>query len=959
MKKFVFVLFSLFSVSAFSQSEWVNPFVGTDGTGHTFPGATLPFGMVQAGPDTRIDGSWEGCSGYHYSDSVIYGFSQTHLSGTGCSDYGDIMLMPVLGKLENSSYSKFYASSFSHESEKASPGYYAVTLNRGKLRCEVSVSHRGAFYQFTSPVNDTLHLIFDFSHRDELLGSSFKMQESTAFSGFRKSKAWAKEQDVFFYAETNKSLPKPVLTAGENGTQLLRFSFPVKAGEQVQVKIGISGVDENGAEQNLKTEIPHFDFGKLRDEARKIWDKELSVIEVKGASEKEQMNFYTALYHTMIHPNVYSDVDGRYLGRDRIIHQGKGNYYTVFSLWDTFRALHPLHTLINRKRTADFIQTFLLQFKQGGRLPMWELWCNETDCMIGYHAVAVMADAHAKGIPMDIQLALEAAVSNATYKERGVPEYIKRGYLEIGDESESVAKTLEYAYDDWCIAVLAKAAGKPELEKAFLERAGSWIHLLDPETGLMRPRINGGWMNPFEPREVNNHYTEANAWQYSFFVPHDVPGLISSVGGGKRFEKLLDDLFSLPPATTGRIQPDITGLIGQYAHGNEPSHHMAYLYNYIGKPEKTASLVHRILDSLYFPTADGLPGNEDCGQMSAWYVFSALGFYPLTPGSDHYAIGFPIFEESSIKLENGKVFTVKAKGNNKGNYHLQSLHLNGKPLSRLWITHAEIMNGGELSFVFGNEASNSMIFEPFPKLIGSPVPVPAPAIKAPSAPFKEQIFVEVVPYHSGLTVWYTTDNSDPVTNGKVYAGSVPVNSKVRFRAVCRDAAGNVSRETQADFIPFPHPERSVILKSVYNPQYNAGGADGLIDGIRGPIDWRKGNWQGYQATDFEAVLDLGSSQSIKRVEIGFLQDLRSWILMPKAVRIEIYDEQMKLLKSLRQPVKVDDVNEGSFIEDIRFSLDEKSARYVKVFAENYGNLPPGHPGAGNPAFIFTDEIIVE
>jgi predicted alpha-1,2-mannosidase len=955
MRNYLFLAGLLTSfVGAKAQAEFVNPFIGTGSTGHTFPGAVAPFGMVQAGPDTRIDGSWEGCSGYHYSDSIIYGFSHTHLSGTGCSDYGDVMFMPFQGKLPEKITPSAYAAAFSHKNEKAEPGYYSVILDDRQIRCEVTVTERVALHKITPSKGDSLHLIFDLKHRDELLEGFIKQINPYELSGMRRSKAWARDQSVYFHLTAEK--PFSVKAVG-NKSDVFVLSFAVQPDEPVLFKVALSGTDSDGAQKN-REEIARFDFEKTRKETREKWNRELSKIQVAGGGEKEKTNFYTALYHTMIHPSLFSDTDGRYRGRDGEIHRTDGETYTVFSLWDTFRALHPLHHIINRKRSSHFIQSMLNQYREGGRLPMWELWCNETDCMIGYHAVAVLADALTKGIPLDSALALEAAVANANLNNWSIRTYAEKGYLEVGDEPESVAKTLEYAYDDWCIALLAKAVKNTAIKDAFLKRAGSWIHLSDPETGWMRPRVNGGRLSPFDPREVNNHYTEANALQYSFFVPQDIYGLIKTVGGKGRFENLLDQLFSYDSRTTGRTQVDITGLIGQYAHGNEPSHHMAYLYNYTDNPHKTARYIHTILDSLYQPVPKGLPGNEDCGQMSAWYVFSAMGIYPATPGSPYYHISFPIFEHSDVLLENRKIFRITAKGNTKGQYHLVQAVLNGKEIQRTYITHDEIMQGGTLELTYSSEASENVL-ESAPAYFSPPLPIAAPEIRASQKPFKDSLRIEIIPSGENQQVRYNADGSDPKIKGIMYTAPFFIKEKTRIRALSIHADGGNSAESAAEFRPFPHPERSVTLFSSFNRQYTAGGPDGLIDGIRGDENWRKGHWQGYQNTDFHAELDLGIPQFIRQISVGFLQDFRSWILMPKKVRFTWMDEQRKILGIREINISVDDKSEDVVIKEIAASLHAEQVRYVKIEAENYGLLPAWHPGAGNPAFIFTDEIRAE
>lgn len=968
MRISVFVIFLGFTIPIFSQSEWVNPFIGTGGTGHTFPAACYPFGMVQVGPDTRVDGSWEGCSGYHYDDKTIYGFSHTHLSGTGCSDYGDVMLMPYMGTVPQQLEKAFYKSTFSHTNEKAEPGFYSVKLDNGIL-CEMSAAEHSALhkYTFADVKNGQAHIVLDLTHRDKLLGSEVKRKGPNALIGFRSSEAWARNQTAYFYLESDKNITNISYLKSEDKIACVIITFDLKNENSVSLKVGISGVDVNGAENNALAELPDFNITNLRTATKAAWDKELSKINITTNSTTDKTNFYTAFYHTMIHPNVFSDVDGRYRGHDDKIHQTTGKYYTVFSLWDTFRALHPLHMLINRKRSEDFVSTFLWQYQQGGRLPMWELWCNETDCMIGYHAVPVLADALAKGIPMDKKLALEAAVSNANFQKYSIPTYATKGYLEIGDENESVAKTLEYAYDDWCVAQLARANGDTATENLFLKRSMAWMNMLDNQTGLMRPRINGGWLTPFDPREVNNHYTEANAWQYSFFVLHDIPTLLKALGE-KRFETLLDSMFNAPSQTTGREQADITGLIGQYAHGNEPSHHMIYLYNYLGRHHKTAKLAQHILKDLYKPAPDGLPGNEDCGQMSAWYIFSSLGFYPVTPGSNSYMIGFPIFEQSSIKLENGEVFSVKARGNSQGNHYIEKLELNGKKLDRFWLTHDEIMGGGELFIQFSDKPPFENIAvtnNPFPVAKINDF-VAAPEIRSSQTVFKKETDVLIQynfledRYNCYSQVWYTLDGTDPRTGNRLlYQQPIKINRETVIRAVSITCDNKVSKEATAHFIPFPHPERKIKINSTYNKQYSAGGDEGLIDGVRGAVNWRKGNWQGYQNTDFSAEVDLGKKTDVHFVEVGFLQDFRAWIALPRSVTVEYLNENRTVVQKTEMQIPVQDKEENTFIYPFKVKENITNVRYVRITAVNYGALPSWHPGAGSPAFIFTDEIIVE
>ena len=671
--------------SSNNLSEYVNPFVGTGGHGHTFPGAASPFGMVQLSPDTRIDDSWDGCGGYHYDDSFIYGFSHTHLNGTGVSDYGDILLMPTMG--EPSFDNKIYASTFSHANEKASAGFYSVKLDKHNIDVRLTTSTRVGFHEYTFNNAGQANIILDLNHRDKLLYGEVRIVNPTTIEILRRSEAWARDQYVYARIEFNVPL-KVNLVKEKNkentklegifkGTELaLSFYKQVKKGEKILVKVSLSPTSYEGAKLN-SSEIKHWDFEKVKQDAETLWNKELSKIEVTSDDKDKLVIFYTALYHTMMQPNIAQDIDGKYRGRDNQIHTAEGfDYYTVFSLWDTFRGAHPLYTLIDKKRTSDFINTFIKQYEQGGRLPVWELASNETDCMIGYHSVSVIADAMAKGITgFDYEKAFEASKASAMRDVLGLEAYKKNGFISMDDEHESVSKTLEYAYDDWCIAQMAQILNKKEDYQYFMKRSQNWKNIFDWETSFMRPKKNGGWDKPFDPREVNNNFTEGNSWQYSFFVPQDISGMIQAYGGPEKFEAKLDALFNAESKTTGREQVDVTGLIGQYAHGNEPSHHMAYLYNFVNKPYKTQEKVRQILTELYKNDPDGVSGNEDCGQMSAWYVLSAMGFYPVTPASNDYIIGKPLFKKATIHLENGKQFVISAKNLSDKNIYIESVEV--------------------------------------------------------------------------------------------------------------------------------------------------------------------------------------------------------------------------------------------------------------------------------------------
>ena len=710
MKSIIFscLLFTAFAVSAQSPdyTQYADPFVGTGDHGHTFPGPSAPFGMVQLSPDTRLKG-WDGCSGYHYSDKIIYGFTHTHLSGTGCSDYGDVLLMPTIGKPEFDN--KKYSSPFSHANEKASPGYYSVFLDKPKVKVELAVTKRTGLHKYTFPKSSQSNIILDLTHRDRAKQGEINITSDNEITGFRLSTAWANNQYVYFVIKFSKPFKKSgIIRAGamalnakhDTGALLKAFvTFETTEGEVIYAKVGISAVSIDGARKNLDAEQPGWDFDKTVSDTKAAWNKELGKIEIESKDKSIMRTFYSALYHCMIPPNLYQDVDGKYRGRDLQIHETKDfNYYTVFSLWDTYRAEHPLLTLIDKKRTSDFVKTFLTQYDQGGLLPVWELSSCETNCMIGYHCVPVITEAYMKGVTdFDTDKALAAMKKSAMEDRNGLDDYKKFGYIKMMDCRENVSRTLEYAYDDWCIAMFAKKLGKIDDYNYFIKRAQNYKNLFDPSTGFMRPKQES-FVSPFDPAEVSHNYTEANAWQYSFYVPQDLNGEIKLMGGKDKLGLMLDSLFNTSSKLKGHKQSDISGMIGQYAHGNEPSHHLIYEYDYVGQPWKGQSMVRRVMNELYADKPAGLSGNEDCGQMSAWYVLSALGIYEVCPGGDQYAIGSPVVDKAVIHFENNSTFTIRANNNAKENVYISSANLNSTPYNKSYITYADIMKGGTLEF---------------------------------------------------------------------------------------------------------------------------------------------------------------------------------------------------------------------------------------------------------------------
>ncbi len=973
----------VFSALAKSQStnytRYVNPFIGTGGHGHTYPGATMPHGMVQLSPDTRLEG-WDGCSGYHYSDSFIYGFSHTHLSGTGVSDYGDILLMPMQGQV--SPDQKIYGSAFSHNKESASPGYYEVFLEDDGILASLTVTPRVGFHKYLYAKDENQYLVLDLKHRDEVLRSSIRIEDSVTVTGMRLSKSWATRQYVFFVMKfsspitnygiwENDQLIGNNLQAVEESKNLKAFfSFELGGAKELQVKLAISPVSVEGAKKNLMAELPGWDFNAAKAEASRVWNEELGRIDVKDTDVIKLTNFYTALYHTAIVPNINMDVDRKYRGMDDKIHTAEDfDYYSVFSLWDTYRAAHPLYTIIDQKRTLDYIKTFLAHYRQGGRLPVWELASCETDCMIGYHSIPVIVDAYMKGIrDFDANLALEAMKISANWNHLGLPAYISNGVIAVEDEHESVSKTLEYAYDDWCIAIFARELGKLDDYNVYMQRAQYYRNLYDKKTGFMRPRKNGGWLSPFEPREVNNHFTEANSWQYSFYMPHDINGYMRMIGGPKKLESKLDALFSAPAQTTGRDQSDITGLIGQYAHGNEPSHHVIYLYNFAGAPQKTQSLARKVMREMYHNAPDGLIGNEDCGQMSAWYVMSALGFYPVTPGSDHYVIGSPLFNLAEINLEDGRSFVVNAPGAaTNGNDYVQNILISTTKSLRPtnwpngYLRHSDIIGGGLVTMMMGNKPSNAL--KNMPKLdIAADNPdlaiVQNPVIHGGDISFKNVKTVRVEAPTKGSKVYITTDGTTPSASSIRYRKPIRVDRSMTLKAVAIDQNGKFSKVSTAVYQKMEH-DWSVALATAYEPQYDAGGPDGLIDGIRGSVNWRMGNWQGYQKTDMDVRIDLKKISTVSAVTAGFLQDTRSWIVLPKEVVISVSADgvQFKNVAVIAPTIPVQDLVPQVWNLEAKF--DKEQARFIRIEAKQFGELPSWHEGAGGDTHIFIDEVNIK
>ena len=736
-------------------TQYVNPLIGTSKMGHVFPGATAPFGMVQLSPQTNFelmydkDGSYnpetyEYCAGYQYRDSIIIGFAHTNFSGTGHADLGDLLIMPTVGKmvlepLKTQNGQKGFYSTFSHEKEKASPGYYQVELDSYGIKAELTASERVGFHQYTFPASNDAHIILDmvynvYHHDNKNVWTFMRVENDSLVTGYRQTKGWARTKKVFFamkfskpfksyghkkynketydgfYRRFDQSNNFPEM-AGKDIRAF--FNFDTKDGEKINIKFALSAVSTNGALKNLDTEIPHWDFNKTLQETKQKWNKELSKIEIKTFTEDHKTTFYTALYHTNLTPILYEDVDGNYRGLDQNIYNSKGfTNYTIFSLWDTYRALHPLLNITQPQRNNDMIKSMLAHHDQSvhGMLPIWSHYANENWCMIGYHATSVIADAMIKNIgDFDHQRALQASVNTAsvTYFD-GLGDYMDYKYVPDDKSHSSVSKTLEYAYNDWCIFQMAQKVGNKKLEERFNNRSKYYSNVYDSKIGFMRPKLsNGKFRKDFDPMDTHGQgFIEGNAWNYGLYVPQNINGMINMMGGKERFSQHLDSLFTMNIDEKYIAKhEDITrdGIIGNYVHGNEPGHHIPYLYNWTGHPKKTQERVRMIMNTMYGPTVEGLCGNDDAGQMSAWYIFSSLGFYPVTPGSLNYALGSPLIKEAVIHLENGEDLSIIANNQSKENIYVKSVTVNGITIKENLISHTDIENGGTLIFEMTNK----------------------------------------------------------------------------------------------------------------------------------------------------------------------------------------------------------------------------------------------------------------
>lgn len=797
-------------VTSLEPVEYVDPFIGTDYHGHTYPGATTPYGAVQLSPDTRRK-DWDGCSGYHYSDSTLMGFSHTHLSGTGCMDLADVLFRPTTREINLSVDKLTYPpAAFSHSDEKAEPGYYRVNLADEQILAELTATTYAGMHRYTYPKGKPSRLIIDLAHSldDEIIyETSLEQTAGNEITGMRCTRGWVDNQQVYFVAQFSKPFQKvSVLNAqtadrmpGKGAQALLEFD--TADGKPVVAKVGLSIVSTTNAKENLLHDVPDFDFDKIQLSAKQNWNAELSAFQVESDHPDDLKTFYTALYHTLVVPNLTSDVNGSYRRNNQQIGRlgAREKRYSTLSIWDTFRAWHPLITLTDTTLVRNLVNTFLDMYDATGELPIWPLSSGETRTMIGYHTASVIADAYVKGIRgFDAEKALEALIVSSEKNAKGADYYVRYGYIPSDLKSESVSCLLEYAYDDWCIAQLARELGKTDVYERFIRQSQNFNNVFDGQTRFFRSkRSDGHWDTPFNPFAIDHALTEATAWQYRYFVPHDVFGLAELFGGTDPFTQALDSLFTVTSEIEGH-QSDVTGLIGQYAHGNEPSHHIAYLYNYLGQPWKTQEMTRRLLKEMYQATPAGLSGNEDCGQMSAWYVLSSLGLYQVCPGTNQFNLTTPLFPKATIRLANGKQLTISANDPDQ-NLYIESVELNNEPILANYLTYEQLMKGGELRFRLAKMPNKQRGTDSEARPYSY---TKHPVASVPYAQTREKVAhgvkVTLNCATKGVQLYFTTDGTEPSTTSTLYQDPVvlPAGTQLKVRAFAANYRPSRTFETR-------------------------------------------------------------------------------------------------------------------------------------------------------------------
>ena len=832
---------SLFACNGTKDAvQYVNPFIGTDQVGHTYPGATVPFGMVQLSPDTRV-GDWSACSGYQYTDTMLYGFSHTHLSGTGGADLGDILFLPLSGKVDLEYMEKDKQIGMLKYGERATAGYYSVKLRNGILAELTATPHCGV-HRYTYPVGEK-SLLVNLRHelkKERNHSLELKQVSSMEIQGMRFADGWVNGQYIYFVARFSTPIRKmhgwcdgKLIYAEElKGSDVRAILEFEETSEPIEISVGISATGYEGARKNLNAEMPIPQFDNALMDAVNLWNKEMGRIDISGATEDEKTIFYTALYHTMLAPNLFSDVDHKYRGMDGKIHQAEAPHYATFSLWDTYRAVHPLYTLLYPDFNADMMNSLVEKGEQFGFLPKWELWGGETDCMIGFHAISVLAEAIVKDLGgFDYEKAYQLCKKSYESGRDQFPLYEKYGYVPCNETGrKSVSKTVEYAYNDWCMAQIAQKLGHKEDYEFYLKRSENYRNLFDGETGFFRGRENKGRFMPgFEGNYMDNNFTEATPWQYRHYVPHDIKGLSNLLGGRDSLAASLDALFEADTAILGKRLPDVTGRLGQYAHGNEPSHGTTFLYAYTNEPWKTSALTKKILSCFYLNTPDGLCGNDDCGQMSAWYVFAAIGMYPMCPASGEFILTAPEFRKTTINLANGKKFVIRVDGNREDLY-IDKIELNGEEIDRNYITYAEIMAGGDLVFSLTDKPNKQrgIAEESLPYSLTKTTKASMPYVASDIQYFRESCQVILKTRESNAKIYYTLDGTMPNSKALLYKGPFQLNASATIKAIaCADGKAESDIMTmeaiKAEYLPSKavHPTRRGVAYAYYEGQMNS------------------------------------------------------------------------------------------------------------------------------------------
>lgn len=981
--------------------SYVNPMIGTGGHGHTFPGATTPFGMVQLSPSNDFK-AWDWCSGYHYSDTVLKGFAHTHISGAGLAGLGDILFMPTKGNptvkpgTEKNPESG-YRSRFSHNREKASPGYYRVHLDDYNVEAELTATPRVGIHRYTFLDGGLSNIIIDPTHciAESVYGTEVEIVSDTEIRGYKHSNGEGGNRKVYFYAKFSKPFKKAVIViddsidtkkASASGHNVKAYvSYNLEKGDAVQVKVALSFVSYEGAYKNLQKEASNLNFDEARKEAEKLWEEKLSRISIGKADEHQKNIFYTGLYHSFISPNIISDVDGNYNIEQKVYH-GNEVQYSNYSTWDTYRALHPLFTIIEQKKTAEFVNSLSSREKVAKTgLPYWECVGHDNKCMPGYSPIAIMAEAIVKDIKgIDREDAYKAMYNASFNSDKSSPNYgynSKIDYLNYGfipaEITQSVSKTVENAYYDYCVSQAAKKLGKNKDAEVFLKRSLGYRNLFDSSSGYLLPRMSTGkFVYPKMDQWAGliSNYISGNIWGYSTYTPQDMTGIIQLHGGAKKYDKFLDKIFNDTSKMKGEQHGDISGFIGKYGHGDEPSHHMTYLYDYVGQPWKTQKLVHQVMKTQYFDKPNGLINNEDLGQMSAWYIFSSMGFYPVSPVDAKYVFGSPSFKMMQIHLENGNIFTIKAPKVSEKNIYIQSVKLNEKLYDKVYINHSEIMKGGVLEFEMGEKPNFSFgkktdalpitLLNKQPKIILKACFTPEDP--NPDIFFTNQRKITLQSTNDSAIIRYTIDGSEPNANSAIYKNPLTINKYTLLKAACfsdkrtnklsrsRTFAKEYFKSILAD-LPENYPK---IHYSPVPKRYGKADGSQLIDQRLATMNFSDGRWTGISGKNIEAVIDLGKQVKINEINLRTLTDTHVWIFPPKNITVytSLNNENFTKIAALNSIATPKNEEKRILIHKLNFVA--LKTRYVKVKMDNFGPIPAWHGGAGKLPWLFVDEIII-